>query len=805
MDYLLNVLNSIGLFIDSLLYSFISFFYQVFIAISRANLFSETTIRTITDRIFTVLGIVMLFYIAYELLMLVITPEKLTSENKIKTLITKFITSIILIVLLPTIFKYMQVFQNNIISSNIIGNVILGSSSGNSSDTSVENSGTLMALSIGQAFFHPYKDNIEYSYLDCIAEGEDNPTCDDFIKVYDEALANKNPGYFFGSPVLKKQLNLNTWEQITSQDRQMKYYAIFSTVAAFLALRMIIIFSIDIGVHVAKLGFLQVIAPIPIAQNITKSESITQSTWFKELLKAYLEIFMKLIIIYFSMYAIGLVPDVISNLWTSGESNGFIQMLASVVVILGILQFAKDGPELFQKVFNIQESLSVKKRFGDNYAQRGAAVLGGGAAGFASNVWNSKNASGERGLGRSVSSGFGGLVSGAYKGFRNSENISSWGEVGSNINKTRGEIDASRTSRETKRNMEIERGLQFKGGDGQRGVVPGVTRLVGKASAIPGNIQDFKKRGGDWLRGGISLEKQQATSGAINDIKGFYDTVLVKNKDIPAMESARNDDIKDLYSSEFVIPEIIFQQYKDKFQHSALEKSYQQKYPEIQLKVKDIANKINSGVITVPDMKAQYGIDLMTAKTAGMDKNSAGYEKVLSDVTNYVENLKPEQIKTEYIQNYKEKELGKVEFKINSDFKNLSSDELKSKYLLSIDEYKKDISESIKGNYKQAIREQKIMTMEKNQQTAVAHSAKLVESVKNTLNTLGTETSKQILANANFANIQEFEKSFEKIGTTEFSAPGGYYDKLEKLEGSLKDELTRQRTAPDQPEKKDKK
>ena len=57
-------------------------------------------------------------------------------------------------------------------------------------------------------------------------------------------------------------------------------------------------FSIDIGIRVAKLGFLQLIAPIPIAQNITSDETLTQTKWFKSITSTYLDIFMKLIIIF---------------------------------------------------------------------------------------------------------------------------------------------------------------------------------------------------------------------------------------------------------------------------------------------------------------------------------------------------------------------------------------------------------------------------------------------------------------------------------------------------------------------------
>ena len=125
----IDTLYKIAAFVDRIVYSFISFAYEVFILISKANLFTETTLRTVTDRIFTILGVAMLFYIAYEILMLIIQPDKLTGENGAKKIVTKFITSLIIIILLPTIYRWAQVLQTNVIESNVIGNVILGSSS----------------------------------------------------------------------------------------------------------------------------------------------------------------------------------------------------------------------------------------------------------------------------------------------------------------------------------------------------------------------------------------------------------------------------------------------------------------------------------------------------------------------------------------------------------------------------------------------------------------------------------------------------------------------------------------------------
>lgn len=396
-DWLVNTLNGIGLFLDWILYSFISLMYQVFIAISQVNLFGESTLRLIIDRVFTVLGIAMLFIMAYEIILLIINPDKLTGENGAKRLVTKVITSIVLIVLLPTVFKYMQIFQYNVITSNVIGNIVLGGSTTTNVGEDISKAGANMALTLATTFFHPVENGIEYTYTACLDQAGSIDVCNTYIEVYEKCLENSDPGALFMNDKLQGLLNLNAWESFWNQDRKMKYIPVISTLAAILALKMIVSFCIDIGIRVAKLGFLQVSAPLPIAMNITEKNSIFETKWFKSLKDTYLDIFLKLIIIYFAMFAITLVPEVISNMWaTSG--NFLVQGLATVAVILGILQFAKDGPKLIKELFNMDLDISISKKLGENeYLQRGIGMARSGVysaaneGNFFGGAWRGRN------------------------------------------------------------------------------------------------------------------------------------------------------------------------------------------------------------------------------------------------------------------------------------------------------------------------------------------------------------------------------------------------------------------------------
>ena len=538
----IDTLLSIAAFVDRIVYSFISFAYEVFILISKANLFTETTLRTVTDRIFTILGVAMLFYIAYEILMLIIQPDKLTGENGAKKIVTKFITSLIIIILLPTIYRWAQVLQTNVIESNVIGNVILGSSSGRISDETISADGTLMALSIAQAFLHPEDDDgTAYSYLDCVAAGGNAPnTCMEFTSAYDEALNKRNPGHFFQNVRINK----------------LQYYPILSTVAALLALRMIVAFSIDIGIRVAKLGFLQLIAPIPIAQNITSDETLTQTKWFKSITSTYLDIFMKLIIIFFAMFAIKLVPSVIANIWPEGNTGWFIKMLASVFVILGILQFAKDAPELIKDLFNIELDINIKKRLEENtYAQRGVAFAGGmGAAGVSNfyNEWKDRD-SGLSGAFKGTISGIGGMAGAAKRGYRNVKDISSWSDIGGAIDTTRTETDKARTERDVRAERALELGAQIDKHeiltDAAGNRYQAATRALGRLGLKAEATTKMYERTLDWLGGEISTEKLEAAREAKSAIDNLLDRFV--NNDVKQILEARDKVLQDYNMGQF--------------------------------------------------------------------------------------------------------------------------------------------------------------------------------------------------------------------------------------------------------------
>lgn len=147
--------------IDNIVYSLIGFAYKVFLIIGNFDLFGSYTsgtegtmevFQTFTKRIYSVLGIVIMFILAYQIILFVIDPDKGIKESR--KLITNVVKGIILTIIAPLVFHYLSIIQYHVlVSDNIIWNVVLGDHA--SQSDSVIEGGNTMASMLYVSVFHP--------------------------------------------------------------------------------------------------------------------------------------------------------------------------------------------------------------------------------------------------------------------------------------------------------------------------------------------------------------------------------------------------------------------------------------------------------------------------------------------------------------------------------------------------------------------------------------------------------------------------------------------------------------------------
>lgn len=466
-----NTWLSIWLSLNNAIYSIIEVLYKVFMSVAEVNLFSGEAFEKITGRIYVVIGIAMLFIFAYNLILMIINPDDKKSTGQMTKIIKETIISLVLIVLMPFIFNSLSTFQKHLLSSNIIGQIIIGDTGGsyqqdcekysnnnvllqnditaeqltelknqcityNSQDAKYRGAASV-APTIFSAFYHPS----EYGYFECsqfvevcsnssnnscvvgsITDSEDKKLCAHYY--YDVELSKFSGSLKpFGDSVLLDKV-------VDPNDETFEFNYLLAFLAGCFAFYMFLCYTLSIGVRVAKLGFLQIVSPIAtIMRIIPKKKEAIFDKWLKNVIDTYLDVFIRLAIIYFAMFAISLIPDVINTLFTSFESLYTVRLLSIVVVILGVLMFAQEAPKLLKEFIGNGGSFAIKspkKQLGENklaMASAGALRTGAGAA--------SRNffAAGREGKNRFTATigGFaGGLKRGATAGYKSDmSNLSS--------------------------------------------------------------------------------------------------------------------------------------------------------------------------------------------------------------------------------------------------------------------------------------------------------------------------------------------------------------------------------------------
>lgn len=442
-NWVSNAFYGILLTIDYVIYLAINICYQLFEVVSKVEVFSTENVGVISRRIYTIIGIVMLFVFAYNIILATVDPDSLSKgEKSVKNIVQNTIISIVLVTLFPLICEYMQIFQNHIIENNTIGNLIMGSTASDSGENGQTKGALNVSVTIFTAFYHPIDENKEpVTLTEC--ESSSVKLCSRYKEMADNAKNGIGGLWnFMHDEDLKDGI----------YDDDMEYLFPLSTIAGVVAAYLFLSFSLDLGVRAAKLGALKLIAPIPIFLRITKPKGDQFDKWFSEFTKTYLQVFERIVIINFAMLLISFVSDI--NIFASGGGL-FINVIATVVVILGILKFAKDAPKLLEEIFSVKiPQMSIKKKLNENeYALRGASVLGAAGTTAVGNVIKGIGAG--KSVGQVIKTGFGGLIGGGRQGWVQSRGLNDITKVKDTIVGARSTADEHRDDREA-HNRQLE-------------------------------------------------------------------------------------------------------------------------------------------------------------------------------------------------------------------------------------------------------------------------------------------------------------------------------------------------------------
>lgn len=398
-EVFLKLLYFLMLTIDSVVFWFIKLISQVFFLVVDTNMEGQaitTKINELMDRIYIILGVGMLFFVAYKIICLMTDPDKISNDgaDSMQGIVKNVVLSVIMLSLIPTAFNYLMQFQSRVVSTNVIGSIILGTSNDSSDDNNIRKTGAKVALSIYSSFYYPVDENGKiYTYYDCggrYPEAPNTPSgvpdiCETYVKKYDDAMNSEGIKEFIVDEELNQAL----------VDGEMEHIAIIPVLAGAYAIWLYLVFTLDIATRAIKLLFYRLIAPIPVMMRITKPVGGAFTKWINDVIKTYLSLFIRLIIINFSLFTINLIVSLdLSELFPSSNSaTGLAVLLAKVAVLLGILQFAKDAPKMVEELFGVEHIdtsvAGMKNRLNENEYAKRAAVMGGALGlGGARAGWN---------------------------------------------------------------------------------------------------------------------------------------------------------------------------------------------------------------------------------------------------------------------------------------------------------------------------------------------------------------------------------------------------------------------------------
>lgn len=397
MGWIVDVLYSICMFFDWLVYSLATTAYVLFATMCDMNLTAfGSIIKNLISRIEVFLGIVMLFVVAFNLIQFLADPSK--AEKGVGNLVKKIAISIALIVSSNFIFGLLDEFQEAIVKGGAIQKLVLGINSSETGNSSFES-----YIAAGKYF--------SYNMLFSFVTGE--PVENDIMDG-----------------------NASLWEAVEHiNDAGVKYeYPIVSTASGILLIIMFVSFAIDVGARVFTLLVLQAISPIPILAYIVPGGDSILKKYFKAYVQVYVELFVKIALSYLTLYLMRVVMDAIGiadrggtsgkagamSLFPAVENAGgyatsFFKVILVVLLVIAIYTFVRKIPTMLQSIFGFNISGGSFSSTSSVIRGLGIGALGLGAGAIGGTIASAANGSG---FGGAVLGGVRGALGGATSGYQ---------------------------------------------------------------------------------------------------------------------------------------------------------------------------------------------------------------------------------------------------------------------------------------------------------------------------------------------------------------------------------------------------
>lgn len=413
------ILGYIFLAIDSVVYFFVSQGFKMYIALAQFKLFDDKVFDDLINRTYIIIGVIALFIVAYALLNSIINPDNASKGDKsLSKIVKNFIFAIIGIAIVPTVFNYFYYFQRVVLCNNLIPKILLAQK-GDDSQADLLNDdkiGTQFATYLFQSFFYPKSiENmnmtdvgndgdllkseavkVEVGLIDDVFSDEENVNIEKY-KGYDsdnkgnynlqmayEGAMNGEMFFTAFRPFLLGDVGFAN----SVLNNTVNYMIIISTIAGVYCAYVLASLCIDMAIRAVKLGYLELIAPLPIMTLIIPGKDGVFKAWIKKTGSCAFEVFTRLFIISFVIYLIRTIPQLFTatTFSYSGCTTAFgviTALLIRALVYCGLLTFLKQAPKFLSEATGIKSDgfkLGIADKLGEMALIGGAAKNGVRAA-----------------------------------------------------------------------------------------------------------------------------------------------------------------------------------------------------------------------------------------------------------------------------------------------------------------------------------------------------------------------------------------------------------------------------------------
>ena len=383
-------LYNLLLMLDGAIYNLIDYLYDIFDFLAGRNIFSQDTYNDIVSRIYIILGVFMLFVLAYSLLKAIINPDDFAKgENSFPNLIKNVVVSLVIIVLLPTVFSVAFNIQNSILNNDTIPKLILGTDYATNTDVYDADAGRTMAYYTFMAFFHENEDwcgNPEVNGTGTVLTVGDGGSCADEI-LGNGALFVQNglPLSEIRAGVLREDSFSNFSEFGEAVEAgQINYMFIISTFAGLFIVYVLLNFCFDMALRVIKLAFYQIIAPIPVICRILPGGNMKDvfSNWTKQVISIFFEVFIRIGIMYLGVFLITTIVKNFNGIPGLSDLSSTQGLIVQALLIMGVVTFIRQAPDLLSKLLKLDTG-GMKLGLMDKLAMGGGLFAGAAAGGLA--------------------------------------------------------------------------------------------------------------------------------------------------------------------------------------------------------------------------------------------------------------------------------------------------------------------------------------------------------------------------------------------------------------------------------------